>query len=152
MMSLENWLRSGYLLKHKPTVTEIQQLLAVVDRELSDASLQGLSADGRFTHAYNAVLQLCTVALYAAGYRVGKVKGHHHYVINSIEHTLGEKQKDNVNYFSQCAHQRGQSIYDRAGVVEQEDADELLETAREFRTPVMNWLRANHADLLPKGC
>ena len=34
------------------TVAEIHKLLQVVDRDLSDAQAEGLSADGRFQHAY----------------------------------------------------------------------------------------------------
>ncbi len=147
-MSLENWLRSGFLLKHKPTVPEVQQLLAVADRELSDAAVRGLSADGRFEHAYNAARLLCTIALHASGYEAGRVRGHHHYIINSLEHTLGQSQAENVVYFSRCSQQRSQGLYDRAGVVEQKDADDLLNSARQLKTDVLAWLKANHPQLL----
>ena len=40
-MSLENWLQSGYLLEHTPTVAEVQKRLALVSRELSDAGATG---------------------------------------------------------------------------------------------------------------
>src|SRR5437868_2036571 len=117
MMGLEKWLQSGYLTKHETSVLEMQQLLAVVERELSDASVEGLSADGRFEHAYNAARTLCSVALHASGYRVGKGAGHHHYVINSLEHTLGKDHAETAAYLSKCSQQRSQGIYDRAGVV-----------------------------------
>jgi hypothetical protein len=38
--------------------------------------------------------------------------------------------------------------YDRAGVVQQSDADELLEAAEKLLTQVRKWLQANHTDLL----
>jgi hypothetical protein len=148
---LENWLRSGFLVRHEPTVAEIQQLLAVVDRELSDAAVTGLSLDNKFAHACTAALQLCVVALHASGYDVAKGKGHHHYAINSLEHTLGKEQAENTVYLSQCAKQRSQGVYERAGVVGKEDAEDLLEAARQLRSEVLNWLRANFPKLLPKG-
>lgn len=43
--------------KHSTSDEEIKNLLAVVSRDLQDASLQGLSADRRFATAYNAALQ-----------------------------------------------------------------------------------------------
>jgi hypothetical protein len=45
-MSLEQWLRNTWLQRHDPTPPEIEQLLQVVDRELSDARAVGISADG----------------------------------------------------------------------------------------------------------
>jgi hypothetical protein len=149
-MSLENWLRSDFLIKHDPTVAEVQQLLAVVDRELSDAAVPGLSPDGKFLHAYTAALQLCVVALHANGYDLAKGKGHHHYAINSLEHTLGKEQADTTIYLSQCAKQRSQGMYERTGVVGPEDAEDLLQAARRLRDDVLGWLRANHPKLLPK--
>lgn len=148
-MTLESWLQSGYLLRHQATVPEVQKLLGLVDRELSDAAVQGLSADGRFMHAYDAALQLCTIALRASGYAVGKGKGHHAYTINSLEHTLG--QQENAAYLSQCSRVRSRSLYDSAGVVSEQDAQDLLQTARQLRTEVLDWLRANHPNLLPQG-
>jgi len=42
-------------------------------------------------------------------------------------------------------------LYDYAGVVTEEDAQDLREAARQLRADVLNWLRANHPNLLPKG-
>ena len=90
-MSLDLWLRNGWLQQDEATVAEIQQLLQVVDRDLADAQVVGLSADGRFQHAYDAALQLCMLALRATGYRVRKGQGHHKHGIDSLRYTLGEK-------------------------------------------------------------
>ena len=143
-------MRNGYLLKHQATVAEVQKLLGLVDRELSDAAVQDLRADGRFMHAYDAALQLCTIALYAGGYAVSKGKSHHAYTINSLPYLLGE-QTENAIYLSKCSTQRHQSLYDRAGVVTEQDAKDLLDTAHQLREEVLRWFRANHPSLLPKG-
>jgi hypothetical protein len=74
-MSLEQWLRNGWLQPIEPTIAHIQQSLQVVDRDISDAQAVGLSTDGRFQHAYDAALQLCIIALLAAGYQVRKGEG-----------------------------------------------------------------------------
>lgn len=71
-MSLQNWLQIGHLTNHQATVAEVKNLLGVVDREIADASVAGLSDDGRFTHAYDAALQLCKLALHASGFEVAK--------------------------------------------------------------------------------
>jgi hypothetical protein len=144
-------LQSGYLIKHEATVAEVQKLFGLIDRELSDAAVQGLSADGRFMHAYDAALQLCTLALQVNGYEVGKGPGHHARRINSLPHTLGQQHATLAVYLSKCSTQRSHSLYDYAGVVTEQDALDSLDAARQLRPEVLAWLRTNHPKLLPKG-
>jgi hypothetical protein len=150
-MSLESWSQSGYLEQHQATVAEVHKLFGLVDRELSDAAVAGLSADGRFMHAFDAALQLCAIALHASGYKVSKGKGHHSYTINALPFALGRQQEANSRYLSKCSTLRNHSLYDYSGVVNEQDAQELLEIARQLRANVLNWLRANYSNLLPKG-
>ncbi|MBU1106399.1 MAG: hypothetical protein KKB51_07020 [Candidatus Riflebacteria bacterium] len=56
-MSLEIWAENGWLKPRKTTKQEIQNLLAIVDRDLEDASQSNLSPDWRFGIAYNAALK-----------------------------------------------------------------------------------------------
>ena len=148
-MSLEQWLRNGWLQRNEPTVAQIQRLLQVVDRDISDAQAVGLSADGRFEHAYNAALQLCVIALLASGYRVRKGEGHHKRAIDSLHYTLGEHWSDTADHIERCSRLRAQAIYERIGGVSEEDADDLLNTAKQLRADVINRLKANHPALVP---
>ncbi len=150
-MSLEQWYRNGWLQRSEPTIAETQQLFRVVDRSLSDAQAQGLSADGRFQHAYDAALQLCMIPLHAAGFRVRKGEGHHKRGIESLRYTLGDARSGTADHIERCSRQRGQAMYERVGVVSEEDADELLTTAKQLRTDVVAWLKANHPTLVPPG-
>ena len=150
-MSLEQWLRNGWLQQHDPALPEIQKLLQVVDRELSDACATGISPDGKFEHAYAAMLQLCIVPLRAAGYQVRKGESHHKRAIDSLRYTLGEGWEDTADYIERCSRQRGQAMYERIDVVSDEDADELLGKAQQLRVDVVAWLKVNHADLVPPG-
>jgi hypothetical protein len=68
-MSLEDWLKEGRLKGHKTSAREVAELLKLVDRDLADSAIKEISVDRRFATAYNAVLQLATIALHAAGYR-----------------------------------------------------------------------------------
>lgn len=148
-MSLEQWLQNGWLRPFDATVAEIQQLLAVVDRDLSDAQAVGLSADGRFQHAYDAALQLCMIALKASGYAVQRGQGHHKYSIDSLRYTLGSRWAEAADHIERCSRLRGQAMYERIGVVDEQDAADLVETAKQLRADVIDWLKANHAQLLP---
>ncbi len=150
-MSLQNWLQIGHLVEHDATVAEVRSLFDVVDRELADAGVAELSIEGRFTHAYDAALLLCKLALHASGFKLQKGKGHHSHWINSLEFTLGKEHKDTLIHLSKSSHLRHTSLYDQTGVVQKQDAEELLETARKLRTDVLAWLHSQHATLVPPG-
>ena len=148
-MSLEKWLQFGTLTKHEAIIAEIQRLFGAVDRDLSDASLPGMSDDGRFMHAYDAAFRLCKIALHVTGCKDGKVEDDHADTLNSLEHTLGQKQT--ASYLSTCSTKRQLSLHEQVGVVSPRDSLELLKVARRLRTDILTWLRAHHAKLLPKG-
>ncbi len=87
-MSLQDWLRNGWLVEHKTSPAEIAELLAIADRDLADCQVQGLSPDWRLNIAYNAALQASTAALAACGYRAAR-EAHHYRVIQSLALTIG---------------------------------------------------------------
>jgi hypothetical protein len=148
-MSLQNW---SQLTNHEATVAEVRNLLGVVDRELADAGAAGLSDDGRFTHAYDAALLLCKLALHASGFEVQKrAPGHHALWINSLEFTLGAAHKGAMIHLSKSSKLRHIRLYDHAGVVQKQDADDLLDAARQLRTDVLSWLHSQHPTLVPSG-
>ena len=81
-MSLTDWLANRWIVRHEATVDEIRDLLAVVDRDLADAAVPRLSADWRLGIAYNAALQLATLALAAEGYRPARERGHERAILS----------------------------------------------------------------------
>jgi hypothetical protein len=83
-MSLEQWLKNSWLREEAATRNEIKDLLAVVDREIADASVTQLSTDGRFMHAYDAALNLCAIALRVSGHSVPKGNSHHKRTIGAL--------------------------------------------------------------------
>jgi hypothetical protein len=68
-MTLKQWLENSWLRQHKTKPREITDLLQIVARDLEDAGKHHISSDWRFGIAYNAALKLCTILLYAEGYR-----------------------------------------------------------------------------------
>ena len=103
-MSLEQWFQICWLQQFDPTVAEILKLIQVVDRDLQDARAQGLSADGRFQHAYDAALQLCMIALKASGYAVPKGQSHHKRGIDSLRYTLGDRWSETADHIDRCSN------------------------------------------------
>ncbi len=68
-MSLETCSKNGWLRPYRTTPSQIAELFAIVDRDLEDTRMERLSTDWQFGIAYNAALKLCTILLYAEGYR-----------------------------------------------------------------------------------
>src|ERR1700757_141843 len=68
---------------------ELDQLRALIDRDLNDAALSGLSADRRFATAYNAALQTAKMVIACAGYRVASTPGHHRLHFEAARIALG---------------------------------------------------------------
>ena len=147
-MSLQQWLDNAWLKRATPSAQVVQSLLAIAEREIADASLEGISADGRFDHAYDAVRSLCEAALHASGYAVPKGGRKHERVIESLKFTVDGPWTDEVDLFDRSRRLRHQSIYERIGVVRQRDADDLLETARRLLEATREWLHAQHPELV----
>jgi hypothetical protein len=104
-MTLKQWADNGWLKPHQTSREEIGNLLSIVERDLSDAE-SSISADRRFSIAYNAALKLCTILLYTQGYR--PLHGSHHYrTIIALPLILGDERKSDTEYLNVCRIKRG---------------------------------------------
>ncbi len=88
-MSLQQWASNGWLKSHKSSSKEISNLLAIVERDLKDAKQNAISEDWQFGIAYNAALKLCTILLYAEGYRPEKNLAHYR-TLQALPVVLGD--------------------------------------------------------------
>jgi len=145
-MSLENWLKHRWLIEHKTSPQEIADLFGVADRDLADCKSEGLSADWRMNIAYNAALQVATAALAAAGYRAPR-DAHHYRIIWSLEHTISVDKKL-IAQFDLFRKKRNISGYERAGLVSEAEADEMVTLAKRLREEAELWILAHHPDLV----
>lgn len=145
-MSLQDWLNNGWLTKHTTSPREIANLLGVADRDLHDCHARGLSPDWRLNIAYNAALQAATAALASCGYRATRV-GHHYRVIQSLAHTI-DAETNVVIELDQFRKKRNIGGYEQAGVISQQEAEEMIELADELRGRIRQWIGNNHPELL----
>jgi hypothetical protein len=147
-MSLKQWLANSWIRQAPPNPVEISSLLNVARRDIADGGLEGISPDGRFDQAYEAVRTLCEVALLACGYQVPKGARKHELLIASLQFTLDNMWTGEVDFLDYCRRQRHQSLYDRVGVVQRSDADELLAMAKRLSDAVRRWLAEEHPELV----
>ncbi len=148
-MSLEKWASNGWLRAYRTSAQEVGELLAMVGRDLADAE-GDISNDWRFGIAYNAALKLCTVLLYASGYRPEKTLAHYR-TIAVLPLILGEQHRPNVDYLDACRMKRNVVEYDRIGGATGDDVAELVAFTTELRSEVLAWPRGNHPGLCPQG-
>ncbi len=146
---LQSWLSSRQLLEHSTSVDEVARLLAVVDRDMRDAEVAGLSPDRRFAIAYSAALALATIVLAASGYRAVAQRGHHRVAIAALTEFIGPSVASFARYLDSCRQRRNQGDYERIDVVSDTEAVELLAEARAFRPTVLDWLAREHPELVP---
>src|SRR5215469_722415 len=142
-MSWQSLLQAQKIKRHKTSRQELDDLRDVVERDLQDAAIPGLSSDRRFATAYNAVLQLSKMAIACAGYRVVG-SGHHLTTFEAIEFAMGASVSELASYFDTCRRKRNQVDYDRVNAATETEADELLAKAEEFREVIENWIRKHH--------
>jgi uncharacterized protein (UPF0332 family) len=147
-MSLKEWADNGWLKPHTTTRKQICDLFAIVERDMESAAGEDLSPDWQFAIAYNAVLKLCTVLLYAEGYRPENSLAHFR-TLQALRLILGDKFKSDVDYLDGCRVKRNKAEYDTVGVVTPEEAQELLGFAVELKQTVMHWLNKDHRPLVP---
>ncbi len=146
-MSLSQWEMNGWLKPHKTDRQEIANLLAIADRDILDAAAEGLSDDWKFGIAYNAALKLCTLMLYATGYRPENTLAHYR-TLMAIEYTIGAHRKEDAVYLNACRIKRNTVEYDNVGGASSDEAKELLTFAKDLRLEILNLLQKNHPDLL----
>ena len=147
-MSLRDWLKNSWLIEHKTSTEEIAALLALVERDLANAQVAGLSPDWKLNIAYNAALQAATAALAAGGFRAAREQ-HHYRTIQSLALTISW-QAAKVSQFDRFRKKRNIGGYETAGLVSDREAAEMRELAAALRKDVLIWLRKNHPKLLPR--
>jgi hypothetical protein len=148
-MSLQQWLNNGWLKTHRTTREEIGELLAIVDRDLSDAG-GSVSPDWQFGIAYNAALKLCTVLVYAEGYRAERTL-HHYRTLQALPLVLGRHRQSDADYLDTCRVKRNTAEYDYVGGVSEKDVEDLRAFVRQLRVDVLEWLRSKHPELILPG-
>ncbi len=148
---LNNWLKEERLKAHKTSKEEISKLFKIVERDLHDAGIEGLSADRRFITVYNAALQLTTIVLRAYGLRTNPNKtGHHRISIDALPEIIGEEFQDLSDYLNACRIKRNICDYTSSGEISETEALEITREIKEFKVVVVKWIKKTHPHLALK--
>src|SRR5438132_4015639 len=126
-MNLTKLLANKEAQKHKTSKKELDNMRALIARDLADAGLAGLSADRRFATAYNAALQAANMAMACA--------------------VLGKPVHNYADYFETCRRKRNTIDYTFSNVATETEAKEILIQASQFYGAVEDWITNNHPSL-----
>lgn len=133
--------------RHRTSKEELNDVRALVARDLADATVAGLSADRRFATAYNAALLAANMAIACAGYRVTAKTGHHKISFDSVKLALGAGADKYADYFETCRRKRNVIDYTRSHVATDTEAKEIVEKATEFYEVVERWIGSKFPNL-----
>ena len=141
--TLEELLASGRLKRHKASSKDIHALFEVVQRDLADTKVPGLSDDRRFTIAYNAALQAGRALLAAEGYRTAG-QGHHATVFQALRHFLPKEHSHLLDYFDDCRSKRNLAEYTDTEIASEQEVKELAAEANRFAALMQDLIRQRH--------
>jgi hypothetical protein len=132
--------------KSQPTSQqEIDNLLGIVERDRSQADLQGLHPDIRYELLYNAALQMATIVLRLSELRVGRT-GHHRETFLAVRELVPEDLLPTISHFDQARRKRNGLVYDQAGTATEADLAGLRTSVSAFE----KWVRDLVASQLGK--
>lgn len=126
--------------RHRTSRRELDDLRALVARDLADAAVVSVSADRRFATAYNAALLSANMAIACAGYRVTARTGHHKVSFDAVRLALGTSAATYADYFETCRRKRHVIDYTRSHVATETEATEILQKTSEFYHFVERWI------------
>lgn len=126
---------------------EIAELLSRFDVAYRDAHVQGQSADGRYVDAYTAGFLLAKAVIRASGYRVKGAENHRDTLL-AVVRLLGSEAQTAVDSLDAARKRRNATMYDAAGLVDDEDVSALLGRVGRFETLVREWLGREHPELI----
>lgn len=145
-MSLENWLNDKLIVRHRPSAEEIAELLHICDRDLEKAAIIELGPDWRLSIAHNAAIQAAKAALAASGYRARR-EGQHYLLLQSLAFTM-KTDASIIDQLNKFREKRNISDYERAGMVTEQEAAEMIALAKQLRADVKRWLDAHYPQLV----
>lgn len=116
---------------------QIQEQIKLAERDIRTAKKMLMEdSDWAFSIAYNAILQSGRALMYFKGFRPTSGEGAHVAVVQFAEITLGKTMRNEVELFDRMRKKRHQAIYDRAGLISQEEARQSCAFAQEFVSTV----------------
>ena len=126
---------------------ELDELRKRVATTIEDAKTPGLSPEGRYVRAYDAVRQIATIAIRASGRRVSAKVGHHAITFEALEALDPATFATAATFCDSARNKRNDLEYTAAVPPSETDSNELVKVAEALINDVEEWIVDNHPTL-----
>jgi uncharacterized protein (UPF0332 family) len=132
-MNLEDLLKEGLIERAPVNLELVKELLALAERDLEDAegSLQRKRYDWAYAIAYNSMLQAGRAFMHSRGFRPHAASTHLA-TVKFVQVELSHRFGILVKIFNKCRIKRHKVIYERAGLISPNEAEEAVKHARQL--------------------
>lgn len=126
--------------KLKPQKTDwaqIERFLQSAEKKLASArKILAFDEEASLQQAYEAMLKASLGFMFSHGYRARSQPGHHIAIIDFVRARIDRQHAGLIAEFDRLRRKRNLALYDDTGFVSQRDAEQALETAREYITVI----------------
>lgn len=118
---------------HAVDWAQIDRFLASADKKLASAHrILAFDEEACLQQAYEAMLKASLGFMFSHGSRARSQPGHHVVIIDFVRSRLGNKHAALLTVFDRLRRKRNLALYDDTGFVSRHDAQQALESARDY--------------------
>lgn len=121
------------LTPHKVDWAQIERFLASAEKKLASAQkILAFDEEACLQQAYEAMLRASLGFMFSHGFRARSQPGHHIAIIEFVRARIDRKHAGLLAVFDRLRRKRNLALYDDTGFVSHHDAEQALESAREY--------------------
>jgi uncharacterized protein (UPF0332 family) len=119
---------------------QIERFLRSAEKKLTSAQkILAFDEEACLQQAYEAMLKASLGFMFSHGVRARSRLGHHIAIIEFVRARIDKKHAALITVFDRLRRKRNMVLYDETGFVSHHDAEQALETARQY----LNVIRAD---------
>ena len=112
---------------------QIERFLQSAERKLASAhKILAFDEEACLQQAYEAMLKASLGFMFSHGFRARSQPGHHIAIMEFVQARIDKKHAGLLTVFDRLRRKRNTALYDDTGFVSRHDAEEALESARNF--------------------
>jgi hypothetical protein len=122
---------------HKVDWAQIERFLQSAEKKLAAAhKIIAFDEEACLQQAYEAMLKASLGFMFSCGFRVGSQLGHHVAIIEFVRARIDKTHTGLITVFDRLRRKRNAALYDDTGFVSLHDAEQALESARQYLTVI----------------
>jgi len=118
---------------HKVDGAQIERFLQSAEKKLASAhKILTFDDEACLQQAYEAMLKASLGFMFSYGFRARSQPGHHIAIIDFVRARIDKKHASLLTVFDRLRRKRNTALYDDTGFVSHHEAEQSLETARDY--------------------